>query len=161
MKLVSTSCGRLGVAAMMVVALMGCGEATGGPSQRGPPARAPRVGWQTYHNRRWGYDVAFPPGWHRALRSLTPNITDPVEILSLATFPFRAGQSLCSTAGALVRVRPAGALVTIQERGIGAYGGPDFAPRPNRFPARPSAPRALRMAVLCRDATRPTAADVA
>jgi hypothetical protein len=124
----------------MVAALVGCGEATRGPGRRGPLARAIRVGWRTYHSRRWGYDVAFPPGWHRALWSLTPNVTDPVEILSLATSPFRTGQGLCGTAGALAHVRPTGALVTIQERGIGAYGGPDFPPRPARFRPDPRLP---------------------
>lgn len=58
-----------------------------------------------------------------------------MEILSLATFPLRDGDELCGDRGeeALARVHPAGALVTVQERGRGAYGDADFPPRPARF----------------------------
>jgi hypothetical protein len=136
----SASSGVLGVAAIAILALVGCGEATHARARHDRPARASQVGWQSYESRRWGYRVIFPAGWHRATHSLTPNITDPVEILSVATFPLRTGQALCGVAGALARVRPAGALVTIQERGIGAYGGPDFPPRPVRFQPNPQLP---------------------
>jgi hypothetical protein len=134
--------GALGVAvaATVIVALAGCGEATRGQARHNAGAHATRVVWRTYHDRRWGYRVAFPSGWHRATRNLTPNITDPVEILSVASFPFRADQTLCGTAGVLARVRPNGALVTIMERGIGAYGGPDFPARPARFLPDPRLP---------------------
>jgi hypothetical protein len=83
----------------------------------------------------------FPSSWHRAGGSLTPGIIDPVEVLSLATFPLREGDQLCGDRGeALARVHPAGALVTIQERGQGAHGGPDFPPRPARFRPDPQLP---------------------
>lgn len=125
----------LAVAAVAVAALVGCGDPR---TQRGQPAlsaSAQGPDWTTYEDRRWGYSVMFPSSWHRAGRSLTPSITDPVEILSLATFPLREGDELCGARGegALARVPPAGALVTIQERGRGAYGGPDFPPRPAHF----------------------------
>jgi hypothetical protein len=136
----TASRGALGVAAILVVALAGCGEVTRGPVRHREASQSTRAGWRTYHDRRWGYRVRFPPGWHRATRNLTPSITDPVEILTVATFPFRARDILCGTAGALARVRPDGALVTIQERGIGAYGGPDFPPRPVRFRPDPRLP---------------------
>ena len=137
----SMTSGRLfGVAAVVVSLLVGCGQARPERVSQTQRAALSEVGWRTYHDRQWGYDVALPPGWHRAKRSLTPNITDPVEILTVATFPLRSGELLCGTGGALTRVRPAEALVTIQERGIGAYGGPDFPPRPARFRPDPRLP---------------------
>jgi hypothetical protein len=131
----------LGVAAVAVAALVGCGDRQ---IERGEPAQsasAKAPGW-TYEDRRWGYSVTFPSNWHRAGRSLTPSITDPVEILSLATFPLREGDELCGARGGgpLARVEPAGALVTIQERGRGAYGGADFPPRPSHFRPDPALP---------------------
>jgi hypothetical protein len=132
--------GALAVAAITAVAVMGCGtrQRNGIPHDR--RAAATRAGWPAYNSRKWGYDVAIPRGWHRAKWSLTPHITDPVEILTVATFQLPVGEELCCIGGALARVRPAGALVTIQERGRGARGGPDFPPRPARFGPDPKLP---------------------
>src|SRR4051812_35077684 len=44
----------------------------------------------TYQDRRWGFTVAVPDGWHRATTSLTPSLVDPSEILAVATFPLAA-----------------------------------------------------------------------
>jgi hypothetical protein len=38
---------------------------------------------------RHGYSVALPAGWYRARRNLTPQLVDPREILSVATYPLR------------------------------------------------------------------------
>jgi hypothetical protein len=81
-----------------------------------------------------GYSVSIPDGWHRAGHNLTPQITDPVEILSVATAPFGRGDGICD---ALVRVVPDGALVTLQERGHSEPGGAHFPQRPPRFEPRP------------------------
>lgn len=135
------SSGAVVVSAIIgIAALFGCGARNRTHVEHAQLGRGTHAGWHTYHSVRWGYDVSLPAGWHRATHSLTPNITDPVEILAVATFPFHPGQELCTTTGALARVRPAGALVTIQERGIGAYGGPDFPSRPVRFRPDPRLP---------------------
>jgi hypothetical protein len=81
-----------------------------------------------------GDSLTVPPGWHRAEASLTPNLVDPRERLSVATFPLD-GADLC---GAIARVPPAGAFVTVQERGRGASG--DFPARPARFEPDPELP---------------------
>lgn len=131
-----------GATAVLVAALAGCGEAETvghdtGPrlesSERDRGAQSERQGWTSYHDPNWGYTVTFPSGWHRARRSLTPSYTDPVEILSVATFPLREGDELCGDRGALARVPPGEALVTVQQRGRGAYGGSGFPPRPASF----------------------------
>jgi hypothetical protein len=132
----------LGVATVLVVVVAGCSETQTERRERDHGARAETGGWTTYADKRWGYTVTFPSSWHRAERSLTSTITDPVEILSLATFSMREADELCRDRGrgALARVHPAGALVTVQERGRGAYGGVDFPPRPARFSPSPELP---------------------
>jgi hypothetical protein len=127
-------------AIIVIAALVGCDGGKRVGVEPGQLGRVKLAGWQSYHSARWGYDVSFPAGWYRATHTLTPSISDPVEILSIATFPFRRGQLLCTSTGALARVRPAGALLSIQERGIGAYGGPDFPSRPVRFRPDPRLP---------------------
>ncbi len=90
----------------------------------------------TVHQRpAMGYSLTIPAGWHRAEHSLTPTITDPVEMVSLATAPFERGEGICR---ALDRVIPSGALVTVQERLHGGVGAPDFPPRPAEFRPRPA-----------------------
>jgi hypothetical protein len=91
----------------------------------------------TYQDRRWGYTVAVPDGWHRVTTSLTPNLVDPREILAVATFPSARGDGLCD---ALERVPPAAAFVTVQERGRGAYGREGFPTRPAHFEPDPQLP---------------------
>ena len=90
----------------------------------------------TVHQRpAMGYSLTIPDGWHRAAHSLTPTITDPVEMVSLATAPFERGEGVCR---ALDRVVPSGAVVTIQERLHGGAGTPTFPPRPAEFRPRPA-----------------------
>jgi hypothetical protein len=90
----------------------------------------------TVHQRpAMGYSLTIPDGWHRAAHSLTPTITDPVEMVSLATAPFERGESVCR---ALDRVVPSGAFVTVQERMHGGAGAPGFPPRPAEFRPRPA-----------------------
>jgi hypothetical protein len=112
--------------AALVAAMPACGDDTW------------ESGWTVHEDPRRGYTVRVPESWSVAPRSLTPSITDPIEILSAATFPLSDGDDLCGTA--LARVAPAGALVTVQERGRGALGGSDFPPRPDSFRADPSLP---------------------
>jgi hypothetical protein len=130
----------VGVAVVLVAALAGCDDRQTEPEAGGPNVRAKPPERITYEDRRRGYTVTFPSSWHRARQSLTPDITDPKEILSLATFPLRTGDELCGGGGPLTRVQPSGALVTVQERGRGAYGGADFPPRPARFLPDPELP---------------------
>jgi hypothetical protein len=82
----------------------------------------------TVHQRpAMGYSLTIPDGWHRAAHSLTPAITDPVEMVSLATTPFRQGEGVCR---ALDRVARKGALVMVRERLDGGAGAPGFPTRP-------------------------------
>ena len=70
---------------------------------------------------RHGYSVALPAGWHRARRNLTPQLVDPREILSVATYPLRyKRRARCRIPGcptpALNGFRATDILMSIQER---------------------------------------------
>ena len=70
---------------------------------------------------RHGYSVTLPAGWHRARRNLTPQLTEPREILSVATYPLRyKRRARCGIGGcptpALNGFRATDILVSIQER---------------------------------------------
>jgi hypothetical protein len=119
----------------LVLLLLGGGDSGQSGERGGTPS-----GWSTFENERRGYTVSFPPEWSRADRNLTEGITDPVEILTLATFPLRGHDQLCGRRGALAEVRPDAALVTLQERGRGAYRGLDMPLRSGRFRPDPDLP---------------------
>jgi hypothetical protein len=68
-----------------------------------------------------GYSVALPAGWYRARRNLTPQLVDPREILSVATYPLRyKRRARCRIPGcptpALNGFRATDILMSIQER---------------------------------------------
>ena len=83
-----------------------------------------------------GIAVELPPGWQRAAVSLTPNLTDPREVLSVATFPLTYRKTRCAhvPGSALEDLGPKDAFVTLEERGVdpGADWS-DFPPRPAHF----------------------------
>ena len=86
-----------------------------------------------YRSARYGYTVRIPGGWHRARVTLTPDLLDPREILTVATFPpKRVVDRPCSQLpSAMHAMRPTDVVVTVQERA----GRPtaEFRPRPRRF----------------------------
>jgi hypothetical protein len=72
------------------------------------------------------YDI--PAGWHAPGKSLTPNLTNPHEVLSVGTGRLpRGGRCAQFPSAALAALGPTDALVTVQER-LGSV---------VRFPARP------------------------
>jgi len=46
-------------------------------------------GARSLRDERHGISVVLPAGWHRARRNLTPELVDPREVLSVATYPLR------------------------------------------------------------------------
>lgn len=97
-------------------------------------------GWTTYRSDDWGYAVSFPKRWQRATDSLTPELVDPREILSLGTFPLGYAPRDCEhvPTSALERMSEEDAFLTIQERGVdpGAE-WLDFPARPKHFVFEP------------------------
>jgi hypothetical protein len=78
------------------------------------------------------FTATLPPGWELASRSLTPTMSNPLEILAAGTVrEMRPAESSCGhmPVGALERMGPRDALVTVYER----YGEPRFPARPDRF----------------------------
>ena len=107
------------------VALPACGHRPHAP----PPGRA-------VDEAAHGIAFELPPGWQRATVSLTPRLTDPREVLTVATFPLRYRRTGCAQfpSSALEDLGPRDALLTVQERGLDPSSTwPDFPPRPAQF----------------------------
>jgi hypothetical protein len=105
---------------LATVVLGGCG----GEPTRSSGGGESSVGWSTYRSAKLGFAVSFPSGWRRANGSLTPTITDPREILTLARLRI-AGvppDNYCRPwdEPQLPEFSNRDALVTIQEGGRGS-----------------------------------------
>lgn len=99
-------------------------------------AERQRSGWTTYQDAHWGYSVRFPDSWHRAVEPVSPKLTEPREILSMATFPPRYRPTDCEAFGGSARSQMGreDVFLTVQERGYDRDSDwPDFPPRPERF----------------------------
>src|SRR2546423_13035056 len=122
---------RSGAGLLLAFALL----ATATLAACGQHVRASPAG-QVIHDTRRGIEVELPPGWQHATASLTPQLADPREVLSVATFPLRYRQTGCTQypSSALAALGPEDALVTLQERGLDPRSTwPDFPPRPAHF----------------------------
>jgi hypothetical protein len=131
---------------LLALSTGGCGDA-GGARAGEPPA-----GWTTHRDARRGLSIDLPPGWHRARESLTPDLADPREILSVGSYPLRySAKARCHVPGcplpAIDDFGPTDVLVSIQERGasdsVGSVGVPrarmvaGYPPRPRPFTVDP------------------------
>jgi hypothetical protein len=128
----------LAVAALLLFA--GCGK--GGEGQL-RATDEPQAEWMTYRDTSWGYSVSFPSSWQRAREPVAPSLTEPREILSLATFPLRQQPSDCEAFGGAARsdLGARDVFLTVLERGYDHRSEwPDFPPRPEHFgPSRDAA----------------------
>jgi hypothetical protein len=97
------------------------------------------TGWVSFQSVRYHYQVSYPSNWHRASTSLTPNLSDPHEILTVGTGALPVGGPRCAQVpvDALEAVGATGALVSIQERAP-ANSENGFPPRPIGFRLRPT-----------------------
>jgi hypothetical protein len=101
------------------------------------------VRWTTYRNEQAGFEVTYPEDWIRAETNLTPQLSQPHEILSLGTYPLQPGGKACIDAylpgDALADLGASDVFVTVQESGAG----------PGGFPSRPEVfePADARLAV--------------
>lgn len=71
-----------------------------------------------YRDKTNGFSVEYPESWTRAEVALAPGIIDAKEILSVGTYPLRAGSTTCTQGpeNAIADLPSNGALVTVQER---------------------------------------------
>ena len=119
--------------AALAVLVMGCGTA----SRTDRPAQA-SARWTAELDRDHGFSVELPSGWIRASRKLAPQITEPLEILTVATLPIAGADphGVCEPGSrpALPAFTAHDALVTIQESGRGALrmNRLSHPPRPDR-----------------------------
>lgn len=118
---------------MALLALGACG-------QREPPAAVEQTGhsvpgWTAYSDPDRGYSISFPGSWHRATERMS-RISEPREMLSLATMPLRWHHTDCEAfAGAAgVSMGPGDVVLTVWERGYDPHSEwLDFPPRPGSF----------------------------
>jgi hypothetical protein len=59
------------------------------------PAPERRSGWATYEDPAGSLSLSYPPGWFRA-GIAHPNLADPTEFATLATFPLEARPGRCT-----------------------------------------------------------------
>ena len=82
-----------------------------------------------------GVTVELPRGWQAARASLTPNLSDPREILAVGTYPLRYRAHDCAQfpVSALRDLGPRDAFVELQERDAGGPPSAEFPERPAHF----------------------------
>jgi hypothetical protein len=83
-----------------------------------------------------GLTVALPPQWRPADERLTPVLSDPREVLAVATFALRYRRTACAhvAGSALEDMGPDDAFVTLLERGLDRGSAwSDFPDRPGHF----------------------------
>jgi hypothetical protein len=89
--------------------------------------------WTTYRDGTDRFEITYPDDWSRAETSLTPDLSDPHEILSIGTYPLRAGGKACIDAylpgDALMDLGTGDAFITIQE----SSSAEGFPSRPSSF----------------------------
>jgi hypothetical protein len=118
----------------ILLALLAVATGCGGTTTTMPRATTPPP--PAEHVVAHGLAVTVPQGWVVAGRSLTPNLTEPRERLTVATFPLRYRPGGCAhlPVSGLAHIGAGGALVTIQERVLG-HSTRGFPRRPARFGA--------------------------
>jgi hypothetical protein len=102
------------------------------------PSPAPAE-WSLHASVELGYSVRYPAVWRRVAEPLMPLLSDPTEILALATFDAAHGGDNCAhmPENALEAMGPQDALLVLEER----HGGPetgggtlaDYPERPAHF----------------------------
>jgi hypothetical protein len=114
------------VVALVLVALVATGALITRPHEQERVATPP---WPT--TTKHGVKVTLPSGWFVAQETLTPRLSQPREVLSVATFPLAYAEGRCNHQpdGAAARMTPRDAFITLQERRAGGL----FGPRPARF----------------------------
>lgn len=117
------------LAVLFLISLLGAG--CGGAEVTPAPAEAPigeeaatleargaepgRIDWR---DEERGFTVSYPETWQRAPSPLTPNLSDPLELLALGTYELRPGGDRCShqPVNAIEDLGPSDALIVIFER---------------------------------------------
>ncbi len=124
---IAIAAGAAVAVAVFVAGLLLVGSGGDGSGQRGARPGVPLAEW---HDTAHGLSVRYPATWHRAPSSLTPHLVDPVEILSLGTYPLRPGPAGSCAQVPVAALRAAGprdVFLTLQERVVSDHA--HFPPR--------------------------------
>jgi hypothetical protein len=135
-------------ALLAAVSLAGCASRTAPVGSHTGRGQSVPSDWVVYHDRRQGFAVSFPSGWHRATRPVAPALLDPRERLAIASFPLRRWPDPCvgdrwPGRPANLDLGPGDVFLTVQERGRDAASRwTDFPPRPAHFKFASTVPAA-------------------
>jgi len=101
----------------------------------GGDAAADEGGWLRHEDPDQGLAVLYPEDWNRSTTTLTPNLTEPRELLSLGTHGLRPGSEQCAqmAGNALDDMTELDAFISVQERELPS----DAPPGAEIFPRRP------------------------
>jgi hypothetical protein len=119
------------------VAMVSCPACSLGGGQRTTSTTAETVGtaWITYRDREHDFSISYPPSWQRARQSLTPNRTEPRELVTVGTdllLPTPSDMNCAqASARALRALGHTGALISLAEVSDADAG--DYPPRPETF----------------------------
>ncbi|HVF52371.1 MAG TPA: hypothetical protein VNC78_02065 [Actinomycetota bacterium] len=132
-----------GASTLMTVAVLGFAIVQFGPSS----LRAPVSPWtedgglrpendepdeqdKEYRDPERGFTITYPATWFRAEASLTPNLANPEELFSVATFQLQYRESDCAQLpkGALESMSASDVFVSVHER-YHAGASTEFTPR--------------------------------
>jgi hypothetical protein len=104
------------------------------PTMASPTPSSVPSNWVTFSDSENSFSVAYPSDWTRARENLTPNLSDPLEILSLGTYPLRPGGTSCAEfpGNAVSNLGANDAFITLQEQKPG-HPSSFFEPRPTSF----------------------------
>lgn len=88
-----------------------------------------------YEDEASGFSIVYPKTWTRADSSLTPNLSDPSELFSVASFPLEYRETDCGNMpkSAFEDMGPRDVFVSIQERFGSGEGTGGFKSRPHSF----------------------------
>src|SRR3989442_529351 len=103
-----------------VASLAGCGE-SGNRGYGSAASHGGVSGWAAYFDRRAGFTLRYPAGWHVARKPVAPGLFDPRERFAVATYAVSRWPEPCvggwpGRPGNL-DLGPRDAFVTVQERG--------------------------------------------
>jgi hypothetical protein len=123
---------------VFVAAVVAAAIAIRPATEPSPASEAPAPPPVAYRDDAHGYSVAVPAGWEVADRPINTWVSDPQEILAMATYPLRAGGEAVVDfqlpSRAVEDLGPSDLLIWLNDAGSAK----SFPPRPDRFePSRP------------------------
>jgi hypothetical protein len=140
-RMIARSSARMILACLMVAASTACSF---GGGEAGTSRTATEAGdaWITHRDTAGRFSISYPSSWERAETTLTPNRTEPTELVSVGTdllVPTPADMNCAqASARALEALGDTGALISLAE--VSDADLSSYLPRPEEFHLSDGAP---------------------